>query len=264
MKEYFDTNRELWNQKVEVHKTSEMYELEAFKQGKTSLNKIELDALAAIIAGKRLLHLQCHFGLDTLSWARMGAQATGIDLSPRSIELAKSLNEELGLNATFVESNVYDLPQNLAGKFDIIFTSYGTVTWLPDLDRWASVIDHFLDDGGIFYIADFHPTIYMFDHPTQELRYNYFNAGVPYEEETQGTYTDFNAKIQHKEYFWTHSLADVIDPLVQRKFQLLEFKEFPYSPYNCFENMVELPDGNYVYRGPDISLPHIFSLKMQK
>jgi len=140
MQEYFKTNQALWDQKTSIHKDSEFYQMDAFMKGASSLQEIELNALKDKVAGKKLLHLQCHFGQDTLSFARLGAKATGIDLSPKAIDLARSLNEELNLDATFVCSNLYDLPQHLEGQFDIIFTSYGTVTWLPDLSKWAKVL----------------------------------------------------------------------------------------------------------------------------
>jgi 2-polyprenyl-3-methyl-5-hydroxy-6-metoxy-1,4-benzoquinol methylase len=262
MKKYFETNKALWDEKVVYHQGSEMYNLEGFLRGKNMLNEIELNALGDV-KGKSILHLQCHFGQDSLCWARMGAHVTGVDMSPKSLELAQELNEKLGLDVTFVECNVLELKEHLEGQFDIVFTSYGTYTWLPDLDQWASVISHFLKPGGIFYIADFHPVIYMYDFPTQKFEYNYFNSGKPYEEITQGTYTNFDAPIQHKEYFWCHGLSEIITPLLKNGLTLLEFKEFDYSPYNCFENMKEVEKGKYVYN-PKISIPHVFSLKMRK
>ena len=262
MKEYFDTNKALWDQKVDIHKDSEMYDLQRFLKGKNMLNSIELKGLGEV-KGKSILHLQCHFGQDSLCWARMGAKVTGVDMSPKSLALAKDLNEQLGLDVTFVESNVLELKDHLEGQFDIVFTSYGTYTWLPDLSQWASVINHFLKPGGIFYIADFHPVIYMYDHPKHQLAFNYFNSGKPYEEINEGTYTDFKAPIKHKEYFWCHGLSEVMEPLLSQGLSLLEFKEFPYSPYNCFEDMEEVEKGKFVYN-PKLSIPHVFSLKMKK
>ena len=130
--------------------------MESFKKGKSSLNFIELDGLGDV-SGKTLLHLQCHFGMDSLSWSRLGAKVTGIDLSNTAIEKARELNTELGLDAEFICSNVYDLKEMLDKKYDIVFTSYGTIGWLPDLGKWGDIISHFLNPGGIFYIADVHP-----------------------------------------------------------------------------------------------------------
>ena len=160
--EYFKANQELWNQRTRIHKDSDFYNLSSFKKGENALTSIELAELGDVI-GKTILHLQCHFGMDSLSWSRMGAEVTGVDLSDEAIKEANKLNDELGLNATFICSNVYDLKEHLDKKFDIVFTSYGTIGWLPDLDKWAAIISHFLKEGGIFYIADFHLVVLMFD-----------------------------------------------------------------------------------------------------
>ncbi len=262
MQDYFDTNKKLWDAKTTIHKDSEFYDLENFKKGKTSLKKFELDALGDV-SGKSLLHLQCHFGQDTLSWARMGAKATGADLSSKSIELAKELNKELGLDAKFVQANVLELDQHLEGKFDIIFTSYGTIGWLPDLDQWAHVINHFLKPGGIFYIADFHPLLYMYDWENNEMKYPYFNTGA-FEEVEEGTYADRESGIALKEYFWQHSLAETLSALLKKGLQLIDFQEFKESPYNCFPNMEATENGMFVYGKKELQLPHVFSIKVQK
>ena len=204
---HLDTNRILWDKKTEIHKNAEFYNLEGFLDGETSLKEIELAALKDRVAGKSTLHLQCHFGQDSLSFARLGAEVTGIDFSEVSINLARSLNEQLGLNARFVVSDLYSLPEKLTGQFDFIFTSYGVITWLPDLDKWAKVINHFLKPGGTFYMAEFHPTLYMYDHEIQKIGYRYFDHLDPYEEVEEGTYADSKANIAEREFFWSHSLA---------------------------------------------------------
>ena len=262
MDQFLQTNKSSWDQRTEIHKDSSFYDVEGFMSGKTSLNAIELNALGDV-RGKSLLHLQCHFGQDTLSWARLGAKVTGADFSPKAVALARSLNDQLGMEATFVESNVLELDKNLQGQFDIVFTSYGVVGWLPSLDEWARVISHFLKPGGIFYFVDFHPTLHLFDHAKMELAYDYFYQTKPLEEETTGTYTDREAPISHKEYYWIHSLHQTIQPLLNHGLHLLEMEEFDYSPYNCFENMEERAPGEFVLKIPH-SFPHLFSLKMGK
>ena len=149
MRDLIDLNRRQWNERTQIHVGSEFYDVAGFKSGRCSLHPVELAELGDV-AGKRLLHLQCHFGMDTLSWARRGAVATGVDFSPESVAVAEGLALEVGLDAHFVCSDIYDLPSNLEGKFDIIFTSYGVLTWLPDLRRWAETISHFLDSPGVF------------------------------------------------------------------------------------------------------------------
>jgi 2-polyprenyl-3-methyl-5-hydroxy-6-metoxy-1,4-benzoquinol methylase len=264
MKEYFETNRKAWDLRVNVHRVSKMYDLDSFKNGRNSLTEIELNGIGKQLPSNKLLHLQCHFGQDSLSMTRMGAKVTGVDLSPKGIKLARELNAELGLDAIFVESNVLKLQDNLEGDFDIVFTSFGVTSWLPDLEKWAAVIDHFLKPGGTFFIAEFHPVLYMFDFRSQKIEFNYFNSGKAIMEEVSGTYTDRSADIRFKEYFWTHSLHETINPLVQRGFIIKEFIEYPYSPFNCFENMREIEKGKYKFSHLKSSIPHVFSLKMKK
>jgi 2-polyprenyl-3-methyl-5-hydroxy-6-metoxy-1,4-benzoquinol methylase len=160
--EYIKYNENLWNHWTDLHAKSEWYDLEGFKAGRLSLGDIEREVLGDV-AGKSLLHLQCHFGLDTLSWARLGARVTGVDFSEKAISLARALGSELEIPATFVRSNIYDLPDNLSGQFDIVFTSYGVLWWLPDIKEWAKVVAHFLRPGGTFLLVEFHPLASVFD-----------------------------------------------------------------------------------------------------
>ncbi|MCR9289230.1 MAG: methyltransferase domain-containing protein [Bacteroidetes bacterium] len=260
---YFETNKALWDAKTPLHLKSKMYDLEAFKSGKNMLEPIVLEGIGGEVEGKTILHLQCHFGQDSMSFSRMGAKVIGIDLSPEGIRTAKELNKELNLNAQFVVSNVYDLKDNLEGQFDIVFTSYGAITWLPDLNKWASIINHFLKPGGTFYIAEFHPVFYTFNFENWQIEYPYFNTQV-FEEEEVGTYADRDAPIQLKEYFWCHSLEEVIQPLLNEGLQLTQIKEYDYTPWDCFPNLKERAKGEFVIDGLDVKLPYVFSLKMKK
>ncbi|MFB9864437.1 class I SAM-dependent methyltransferase [Rufibacter immobilis] len=261
--DYFEINRHAWNLRTGVHKDSAFYDVEAFEQGKSSLNPLELEALGDV-SGKTLLHLQCHFGQDTLSWARLGAKATGVDLSDEAIALARQLNQELGLNAEFVHCNVYDLPQHLNGQFDYVFSSYGVIGWLPDLEKWARVVAHFMKPGGTFFLAEFHPMVWVFDNDFTRVQYSYFNNGGPIVEESTGTYTDREAPISYTEYSWNHSLSEVLGALLRQKLQLVELQELPYSYYNCFANMVSGPDGYWRIKGLEEKLPLLYSLKLLK
>jgi SAM-dependent methyltransferase len=259
---YFEANRRTWNARTSIHASSDFYNVEAFRQGKTSLTQIELNELGDV-KDKTLLHLQCHFGMDTISLARKGAKATGIDISDEAIELAKKLNAELQEDAKFVRSNVYDLKENLEGKFDIVFTTYGTIGWLPDLDKWAAIISHFLKEGGTFYIADFHPVLWMFDDHFEKLIYPYHNKSV-IRTEIDGTYADRQANLVSVEYGWNHSLSEIIGSLIKHGMKITSFNEYSYSPFNCFRNMVEKERGKYVLKGFDDKLPMVFSIKAEK
>ena len=164
-----------------IHERSDFYDVAGFKAGKSTLMPVEVEEVGDV-AGKSLLHLQCHFGLDTMSWARLGAKATGVDFSEPAIALARSLSDELAIDVRFVHSNVYDLPENLEGRFDIVFTSYGAVNWLPDLAGWARVVSHFLKPGGTFYVIDGHPFTWGLDDENPDdiiIRYPYFRSDEP-------------------------------------------------------------------------------------
>ncbi len=262
MDKYFLDNQRLWDEKTAIHKDSDFYDLEGFKSGKNVLTPIEQAALGNV-SGQEMLHLQCHFGLDSLSWARMGAKVTGVDFSPKAIALAREINTEVGLDARFVESNIYDLKENLQGQFDLVFTSYGTTIWLPDLQKWAEIVHHFLKPGGVFYMVDLHPSFLQFDFDKHEVAFEYFNRGVITEVE-KGTYADPDADIEMVEHFWSHPLSETMGALLDTGLKLLAFKEFPYCPYSCFPNMDQGPDGFYRYNGTKVPLPHLFSLKFQK
>lgn len=176
------TNRALWDEWAEINYRSFMYDAEGFKAGGISLRPYEVEEVGDV-AGKDHLHLQCHFGQDTLSWARLGARVTGVDFSERAIRYARQLATELGLPARFVQCDVLDLPANLSGDFDVVFTSLGVLGWLPDLGRWAQVIWHFLRPGGIFYVSDAHPIVRVFDDTEGvtglHVRYPYFPRPEP-------------------------------------------------------------------------------------
>lgn len=266
MKRYFDANRESWDKRVDVHRQSEFYSMADFKKGQTSLQHIEREALRGRVEGKSLLHLMCHFGQDSISWAREGArEVVGVDFSAEAIRLARSLKEELNMsNVRFVESNLYDLPDHLEGAFDLVYTSYGVLGWLPDLHNWAKIVDHFLKPGGLFYIVEFHPVLYLFNFENGQIEYDYFNSGEPYEEKMYGTYTDPEADIEGTYYFWAHALEEIIGSLLDHDLEMRDFREFPYSPYPCFPNMKETSHGQYVFQPTEIRLPHLFSLLLQK
>jgi 2-polyprenyl-3-methyl-5-hydroxy-6-metoxy-1,4-benzoquinol methylase len=260
--DYFEANKSLWNQRTAVHKDSAFYNLAGFRNGETVLTPIELNELKNV-SGKTMLHLQCHFGMDSLDWARRGADVTGIDLSDTAISEAKKLNDELKLNAKFICSNVYDLRDHLDEKFDIVFTSYGTIGWLPDLDKWADIVAHYLKPGGLFYIAEFHPVLWMFDDDFTHIKFHYDNRELIITE-NEGTYTDRTAAITGKEYSWNHSISEVLNALINAGLKIENFNEHMYSPYPCFKNMTELEKGKWHIKGMEEKLPMVYSISAVK
>lgn len=263
MQKYFDVNKIAWNKKVSFHFKSDFYDVASFRKGKSSLQFIELEELGNV-EGKSMLHLQCHFGLDSLSWSKLGAEVTAVDFSEEAIRTAKDLSVETGIPAEFICCNIYDLKALLSKKFDIVFTSYGVVGWLPDLERWGSIISHFLKPGGIFYMVEFHPVMWMLDDNFEWFQYSYFKTEEPIKETITGTYADRNADISEVQYSWNHSLSEIINSLAGNDLKLEFFNEFPFSVYNCFANTVRGTDGWWRIKGLEDILPLMYSIKAIK
>jgi SAM-dependent methyltransferase len=268
MNQYTHANRILWNAWTKIHEKSQFYDIQAFKAGGNTLKSIELDELGDV-RGSSLLHLQCHFGQDTLSWARLGAQVTGVDLSDEAISLARSLAGELGLKARFICSDIYELPQVLEGQFDIVFTSYGVLAWLSDLPRWAGIIANFLKPGGIFYIVEIHPYAGTLDdwekEPRLGIRYPYFQSGEPVMFEAETSYAEPDAR--HTEpipnYQWEHGLGEILTALLEVGLQIQFLHEFPMTVFKQLPFM-EACDGWWCLPQEMPSLPLLFSLKAIK
>lgn len=255
---YLQINKQAWNNKVSIHISSDFYEQENFINGKITLPKTDLDALGDV-SGKRILHLQCHFGQDSLSLARLGAKVTGIDFSEDAIAKAKSLNNKLGLDAEFICCDVYDTLQQISEKFDIVYTSYGTIGWLPDLDKWASVIANALKPNGKFVFFEFHPVVWMYDNDFNEVFYNYFKSEPILEEET-GTYADRYVNIEYKTITWNHSLSEVFQSLIKQNIKIENFEEFDYSHYNCFSHTEEFEPGKFRIKKFGNKIPMMYSI----
>lgn len=259
--EYLDINRKSWNERVDTHLSSEFYDMPGFLAGKNSLNEIELELLGDV-SGKSILHLQCHFGQDTLSLARMGAKATGVDLSDKAIEAAKKINQEMNLDAEFIASDIYSFPKVHNNKYDIIFTSYGAIGWLPDLDKWAKVITHFLKEKGKYIFAEFHPFVWMFDDNFNTIKYNYFNKETITEE--SNSYTDKESENISKFVSWNHPISDVLNSLIKNGLRIDSFNEFDYSPYNCLKGMKKVDDRKYILEKFEDKIPLVYSLSATK
>ena len=233
--DYIKINKQTWNNKTDIHIDSDFYDVRSFLAGKSTLNQIEL-ALLGNLSNIKILHLQCHFGQDSLSLSRMGAKVVGVDFSDKAIEKAKAFNTKLGLDAVFICCDVYETPTHLDEQFDIVFTSYGTIGWLPDLDKWAQVISHFLKPNGTFIMADFHPVVWMYDNDFKEVFYSYFNI-EPIIEEELGTYANKEASISNQTIGWNHPISEIVNALIGNGLQINCFNEYDYSPYNCLNEM---------------------------
>ncbi|GAA0739954.1 class I SAM-dependent methyltransferase [Gaetbulibacter jejuensis] len=259
---YFETNKATWNEKTKIHVESGMYDLEAFKNGASSLMPYELKALGDV-NGKSLLHLQCHFGQDTLSWSRLGANCVGVDISDEGIGFAQKLNEELELDADFVCCNVLETSKYVTDTFDIVFTSYGVIGWLPNLEPWGQMIADRLNKGGVFYMAEFHPIVWMFDYLEGKpiMKYGYMQDEVIYEE-YEGTYANTDSKMISKEYGWNHGLSEVINALTKAGLRIDYLNEYDESPYNVLPDLEQTKSGMYATK--DKLYPLIFEIKATK
>jgi SAM-dependent methyltransferase len=256
--DYIDKNKALWNKRTDYHFHSQFYDLPNFITGKSSLNEIELPLLGDI-TGKSILHLQCHFGQDTISLARMGASVTGVDFSDNAIKKAQELASQLNNSARFICCNLYDLPLHLNEKFDIVFTSYGTIGWLPDLDKWAKIISDFLQPKGIFILVEFHPVVWMFDNNFEEIAFSYFKS-EPITETEQNTYADREADVNLESVTWNHSLSEVFQSLVTNGMRIHDFKEYAYSPYDCFNDCEKTGEKKFAIKKLKNKIPMVYSI----
>ncbi len=268
MDEFFKANKELWDARVEIHKESEFYNVKGFLQGEDTLDPLEIEEVGDV-SEKSLLHLQCHFGLGTMSWERRGAKAVGVDFSGEAIKLARSLSKQANLETKFVEANIYDLPEHLDGQFDIVFTSGGAIMWLNDLQKWAEIIDHFLKPGGFFYIREFHPFGYVFDdeceEPVLRVRYPYFQGKEPISYISDNTYSNPEKKMEPKKAFeWNHSISRIINVLAGVGMRIDFFNEFPFTTYQGLPFMIQDDNGRYILPDGMVSIPWLFSLKASK
>lgn len=259
---YIEINRQSWNNRTETHLKSEFYNLDGFLKGETSLNSIELDLLGDV-KGKSILHLQCHFGQDSISLSRLGAKVTGVDLSDKAIESARKIALELDADTEFICCDLYDLENHLDQQFDIVFTSYGTITWLPDLNRWGQLIEKFLKPNGRFVFVEFHPVVWMFDDHFDKIGYSYFNT-APIVETENGIYADKNAAITQSYVSWNHSMSEVLSGLLSNSLTLEAMREFDYSPYNCFNETVEFEPKKYRIKHLENKIPMVYSIVAKK
>jgi ubiquinone/menaquinone biosynthesis C-methylase UbiE len=266
--EYFEANRRHWDELVAVHAASSFYDVEGFRAGKCTLKPTELEELGEV-RGKSLLHLQCHFGLDTLSWARRGAAVTGVDFSQPAIERARALAADTRIDARFIQSDVYGLPGALDEQFDIVFTSYGVLFWLPDIERWADVVARFVRPGGTLYMVEFHPVMGIFEKRDDlmelEVAFPYFQQSEPLRFEDDGSYADRSAKLSNRvTYSWTHSLGDVVSALIAAGLRIEFLHEFPHCSEKFFPFMEEREPDKWYLTKHDGSVPLLYSIKATK
>jgi SAM-dependent methyltransferase len=251
-----------------VHAASEFYDLAGFRAGGSTLRAIDLEEVGDV-TGKRLLHLQCHMGQDTLSWARRGAQVTGLDFSAPAIRTARALAEDTGLadRARFVVSDVYAAPEALEGqRFDIVVTGVGALVWLPDVPRWAKIVASLLDEGGFLHLSEFHPFTDVLDDDGRTVAYDYFGDARGARYDIPYTYTDGPPLAAPTHIEWQHSLGEVVSSLAAAGLRIEFLHEHPTTLFRRFPVLEEGADGTGGWGFPAGSprIPMMYSLRARR
>jgi len=256
-------NQALWNELTDVHIKS--YGVERFIKGRSTLDEIQLRDLGNV-RGRSLLHLQCHFGLDSLSWAREGAIVTGVDFVQKAIDYADSLKSRLGLEARFICSNIFDLESHLDEQFDIVYTSQGVLCWLEDLTSWAKLINRYLKPGGVFYIMETHPVANIFEYKEPGLKL----GSLPYFHNIEpiicqdNDYSDPSHVNINPSYEWDWSLADIINSLLEVGLRIEAFHEYGKCFFKAFPDMVKADDHWWILPGYENIIPLTFTIVARK
>ncbi len=263
MTEFMEVNRAKWDALTPIHAGSAFYDVAGFREGRCTVLDVERREVGNV-QGKRLLHLQCHFGLDTLSWARLGAEVTGVDFSPAAVKQARELTKELSIPARFVCCNLYDLREHLHDTFDLVYTSQGVLCWLPDLAGWARLAYDFTRQGGAFYIHEFHP-LCPFYRPAGDATpidgESYAHRSDPVRYVDQGTYADFDADIAMPAYEWGYGLGDVVSALADAGFRIEFLHEFPHCAFQAHSFLERCEDGLWRWPTNRSGLPMMFSIR---
>lgn len=262
---YFAVNRANWDERTSIHlrDNTGIYDRGAVVAGADALGPIEAAELGNV-AGKRVLHLQCHFGMDTVSLARRGADATGLDFSPVAVAAARELAADCKLDVRFVEGNVYDAPAVAGRDFDMVFTGWGAIGWLPDIRRWARAVSDCLRPGGSLYLIEGHPTLFLFEEVDGriELTYDWKTpADAPIKEVDGTSYAGDGSEVRNSTtYGWNHPLSAIFKGLADAGLQLVFFHEHEAIPWRAFASMQRRPDRMYVQRDGQLKIPLSFSL----
>ncbi len=262
--EWLAVNRALWDERVAIHASGSFYDVEGFLAGKSRLRPFERDELGSV-AGMTLVHPQCHFGLDTLSWAREGARVTGLDFSAPAVALARELAARAGLEADFVQANVYDAAEALGGRtFDVVYTGVGALNWLPDVERWAQTMTRLLNPGGRFYLVELHPLTEVFADEQLSVAHSYFDSGPRLYDEP-GTYADPMAKtVNNRSVEWVHGIGDVVSALAGAGLHIELLHEHDYTVSPRWHFLEAGPDRIYRMPAHLPALPLMYSLRAQR
>ncbi|UTW55074.1 bifunctional 2-polyprenyl-6-hydroxyphenol methylase/3-demethylubiquinol 3-O-methyltransferase UbiG [Kordiimonas sp. SCSIO 12610] len=260
---WLSINKARWEERVSIHTKSSLYDVEGFLSGRLSLGDQEIHDMGSV-KGKSLLHLQCHFGLDTLSWARLGANVTGLDFSEEAIKQAKKLAEQAELEAEFICADVYKAPQIIQNQFDIIYTGIGAICWLPDINNWAKTIAQLLKADGKLFLIEIHPVEWIFGNGF-DLAYDYFHGPEGLHLIESGTYTDGDqATINNDLVNWNHNLGKVITALVNAGLMIKRLDESDECPFMRWDFMEKAGNSRYKLPAEYKSIPLMYTLEAIK
>jgi SAM-dependent methyltransferase len=266
--DWVKVNREHWDERVPIHVASAFYDVESFIAGKPAVEPFEVEELGPL-GELRLVHLQCHFGLDMLDLVRLhpGLTAVGLDYSAPALDAARSLaaRVELSSRCSFVQSNVMDASATLGtSEFDVVYTGKGAICWLNDLDRWAAECFALLRPGGFLYLSEFHPVGYALSTSEPTVGDDYFRTD-PWVDEAEGSYADLNAATNNNICVaWNHPLPAIFKALLSAGFELRFFHEFDYTVFKLNDWLIKGDDGRWRWPSPERRLPLMYSLKAFK
>ncbi len=250
MTSWLDANRRNWDDRVAVHVTSKFYGVDSWLVDAPGPDAFEASLLGDV-AGRHLVHLQCHFGMDSLEWARAGAIVTGVDFSEAAIAAARDLATRAGLaeRAQFVVSDVSHAPETLARDFDVVYVSLGSLCWLPSIEEWAGVVAELLAPGGTLFVHDVHPLAFSLADDGTTFAYSYFEEAEPVVDDAPSTYTDGASLTHVTTYEWNHSLGEIVTALATRGLVITYLAENDWTSFQNFDDLVEGPRG--VFRAPE-------------
>ena len=228
---YREANRANWDDRTPVHLASRAYDVEGWLRERRGPRRREAEALGDV-SGLRLVHLQCHIGLDALAWARAGAVVTGLDFSPAACAAARDLAARAGLPAAFVCADVHAAADVLgAGRFDVVYVSLGALCWLPNIAAWAEQVAALLAPGGRLFLHDGHPVLHALAEDRPELTCSYFEEAEPLAEDAATTYTDGGPLVHTRFYEWNHGVAEIVSALLRRGLRLERLEEHDWTTW---------------------------------
>ena len=255
-------NRAMWDARVGIHVASAFYDVEGWLRDGRGPRAAEAE-IVGDVAGLDLVHLQCHFGLDTLAWARAGARVTGLDFSAPALAEARAIAERAGLagRSRFVCAEVYDAPAALGSTYDVVYVSLGALSWLPSVARWAEVVAALLRPGGRLFVHDVHPLSDALGEDELVVTSSYFEEPEPFVDDSSWTYTDGPLPPSGgAAVCWNHSLGEIVTAVASRGLVVEQLHEHDYTTFGRFPWLVRRGDGTYALPAGTPRVPLSFSL----